>query len=300
MNEDPDEAWAIRALTGIGPALPGLRVPLGDDAAVLADGTVLTVDTMVEGVHWDARLSAEDVGWKLVAVNVSDVGAMGGVPAWALLALSMPSPLDRAWVEGFARGLRAACERWGVALVGGDTTRSPVRVASLTVGGHVGLAVTRAGARPGDRVFVTGTLGLSAEALLSATPSPRALAWLRRPEPPVALGAALSGVATAMMDLSDGLAMDLGRLCAMSGVGARIDAAALPGEGPLAWRTSFGEDYGLLFTAPTNARDAVASKAAMLQVSVTEIGEITLDRRVRLDDEDGWPAPLFTHFRGTP
>lgn len=298
MTEDPDEAWVVRTFTGLGPALPGLQVGVGDDAAVLANGQLLTTDVMVEGVHWDARLSAEDVGWKLVAVNVSDIGAMGGRPTWALLGLCLPRPLDRAWVLSFSEGVRAACARFGVTLVGGDTTRAPVRFASLTVGGHAARPVLRSGARPGDRLWVTGELGRAAEAFLSPAPAAAAAAWLRRPVPPIAFGAALgeAGLATAMMDLSDGLAMDLARLCAASGVGADVRGEALPGRRPLDWRTSFGEDYELLFTAPPSAHAAVASLAERQQVAVTEIGEITADPRARLDGASTWPAPLFTHF----
>ena len=133
-----EEDWVIARLSADRTAPPTVAVGIGDDAALFADGRVVTVDTMVEGVHWDDKLSPGDVGWKLVAVNVSDVGAMGGRPEWALLAMSLPSPLDRLWVNAFAEGLHAACAHWGVALIGGDTSRGPARSLSLTVGGHAG------------------------------------------------------------------------------------------------------------------------------------------------------------------
>jgi thiamine-monophosphate kinase len=297
-----DEAFVIAALTGVGPARAELAVGIGDDAAVFSDGRVVTTDTMIEGIHWDAHLSPGDVGWKLVAVNASDVGAMGGRPEWALLTLSLPSPLDRAWVREFAAGTRAACEHWGITLVGGDTTGSPgPRVATLMLHGRAERPVLRSGGRPGDRVWVTGELGRAAEAFLSDAPSPGALAHFRRPEPPVAFGAALgaSGLATAMMDLSDGLAADLTRLAAASRVGAVLDPSAVPGARPLAWRTSFGEDYEFLFTSPPEASEALVSLAARNGVTVTPIGVLTADLPVRLRGRS-WPAPLFSHFRTPP
>lgn len=296
---DPDEDYVIQTLAARAPArLPGLRVGIGDDAALFDDGRVVTVDTMVEGVHWDDRLSPADVGWKLVAVNVSDVAAMGGRPEWAVLALSVPSPLDRAWIAAFARGVAEACERWGVTLVGGDTTRSPVRTASLTVGGRATRPVLRSGGRPGDDVWVTGTLGRAAEAFLAEAPRDAALAWFRRPEPRVAFAVALaeSGRATAMMDLSDGLRADLGRLCAASGCGAVVDPASVPGDVPLDWRVGFGEDYELLFAASADDRDAVGSIADMFQIAITRVGSLVASPGVRLADGSAWPAPLFTHF----
>ncbi|MBM4368704.1 MAG: thiamine-phosphate kinase, partial [Deltaproteobacteria bacterium] len=134
-EEDPGELFVIEAARAA--AGTGARVGIGDDGAVLADGTVVTVDTMVEGVHWDDRLSPADVGYKLVATNVSDLDAMGARPSWALLALSLPTPLDREWATAFFAGLGEARARWPFVLAGGDTTRvAGPRVASLTLGGH--------------------------------------------------------------------------------------------------------------------------------------------------------------------
>ncbi|MES2639847.1 MAG: thiamine-phosphate kinase [Myxococcota bacterium] len=299
---DPGEDWVIDRLT-TRTALPaGLRVGIGDDAALFDDGRILTVDTMVEGVHWDDKLTPADVGWKLVAVNVSDIAAMGGRPTYALLALSLPSPLDRAWVDAFAGGLHAACARWGVALVGGDTTRAPVRTASLTVGGHASRPVLRSTGAVGDDIWVTGRLGLAAEGFLSDAPRPEAQARLRRPEPPARFAAALAeaGLATAMMDLSDGLARDLGRLCVASGCGAEIDPAAVPGDAPLAWRVAFGEDYELLFCAAAADRDAVRSVASMQDISIGRVGRLEAAPGLRLLGGGEWPRPLFAHFHPRP
>lgn len=274
---------------------------IGDDAAIPpppAGVPLLTVDTMVEGRHWDHRLDPADVGWKLVAVNVSDIGAMGGRPEWALLALTLPRPLDLGWVRAFAEGLGAALQRWDLPLLGGDTTGGPARVASLTVGGSALRPVLRSGARPGDRLWVTGTLGRSAEALLSPAPRAEALGWLRRPVPPVALGEALgrSGRVSAMMDLSDGLARDLPRLCAASGVAAVVDPAALPGDGPLSWRMAFGEDYELLFTAPDADADWLHSLAMGHGTRIRAVGHIVEGHGCSCADGSPWPTPLDSHF----
>ncbi|MDP2310369.1 MAG: thiamine-phosphate kinase [Pseudomonadota bacterium] len=300
---DPDEDWIIDRLTVDPSRIPaagaaGLRVGIGDDAALFEDGRIITVDSMIEGVHWDDKLAPGDVGWKLVAVNVSDIAAMGGRPSYALLALGLPSPLDRAWVEAFADGLHAACARWGVRLIGGDTTRAPIRTASLTVGGHAERPVLRSTGQVGDDVWVTGRLGLAAEGFLALAPRPEARARLRRPEPPVAFAAALaeSGLVTAMMDLSDGLARDLGRLCVASGCGASIDPSALPGDGALAWRVGFGEDYELLFCAAAASRDAVRSVASMQEISISRVGRLEARPGLRLVGGGEWPPSLFAHF----
>ncbi len=296
-----DEDWIIEQFVGTSPRR-GL-VGIGDDAAVLPGGRIVTTDTMVEGTHWDDRLSAADVGWKLVAVNVSDCAAMGARPEWATLALTAPAPLDRAWITGFEHGVREACARWGLPLIGGDTTRGPCRTVTLTVGGLAANPVLRSGGRPGDDLWVAGELGLAAEALLAPAPRSRAMAHLRRPVPLLELGVALGerGLVTAMMDLSDGLARDLPRLCARSGCGARVTSAALPGDAPIDWRVGFGEDYGLLYTAHPSAQSAIASLGMELRLPMAVVGRLEQGPRVTLDDDDRWPAALFAHFpRPTP
>ena len=316
-----DEAWIIEALRAAAPGegLAGRpRIGIGDDGAIPPAGEgdlVITTDTMVEGVHWDDRLSPEDVGWKLVAVNASDLGAMGAVPAWATLNLSLPAPLDRDWVEGFARGLGAACRRWGLALIGGDTTRAPIRVAALTAGGHARATLARSGGRPGDGLWVTGELGRAAEGFLAAAPGEAALSWLRRPCPPVALGARLAAgrsgpgagsgagpIASAAMDLSDGLRADLARLCAASGCGAAVEAERLPGDRALAWRTSFGEDYELLLAVPAERETELRWAAEMERVELSRIGVLTEGAGavlLRGGRSIPWPGSLFDHFPGS-
>lgn len=276
-------------------------IGIGDDGAVLPDGTVLTTDTMVEGRHWDDKLSPEDVGWKLVAVNVSDLGAMGAHPRWGLLSLALPDPVDLDWVTRFRDGMFDALATFGVDLVGGDTVSAPVRTLTLALGGHATRPVLRSTGRVDDDVYVTGALGLAAEGFLSAQPSRAARAALRRPLPPVFFGVDLAenGLASAMMDLSDGLRSDLATLCTASGVGARIDPAAIPGVADLRWRVAFGEDYQLLFTAPQNARSAVESLAAAAGVKVARIGRLIPGTSPQLLGMS-WPEPLFDHFPRSP
>lgn len=269
---------------------------------MLSDGTALTVDTLVESVHWDARLSPEDVGYKAVAVSVSDLCAMGAEPTWMLLALSLD---DRpGWVGRFAEGVGAATRHWNLPLIGGDTTRSngPI-VVSTTLGGRcVAAPVQRSGARPGDTLWVTGTLGLAGAGWYLTDPPLDALTALRRPDPPVAFALALAraGVVTAMMDLSDGLAADLRRLCAASGVGAAVDPAALPLHpclarlsDPVPVQVGTGEDYQLLFASPPGA--PIEALAAACGVEVTPIGGLRADPEVRLIGRP-WPESVFTHF----
>lgn len=278
-----------------------MRVPPGDDAAVLADGTAVTVDALVEGVHWDDRLSAADVGYKAVAVSASDLGAMGATPAWMVLALSVPAPADAAWIAGFARGIGEACREYGVGLVGGDTTRSPgPRMVAVTMGGACPRPILRSGAREGDRLWVTGTLGLAGAGYLLPDPPPEALARLRRPVPPIAFARALAGVATAAMDLSDGLQRDLPRLCAASGVGAEVDPSLLPlhpalqgRADALALQVAAGDDYELLFTAPPSVDPAPL--AAAHGVRVTAIGHVTGAPGARLRGRS-WPNAAWAHF----
>lgn len=293
----------IDAILGAAPPAAGLAVPPGDDAAVLADGTAVTVDALVEGIHWDHRLSAADVGWKTVAASVSDLAATGARPDWAVLALSLPEPLDDAWVAGFARGLADALARWSIRLVGGDTTRSPVRTVSLTLAGPcVAQPLRRAAARPGDDLWVTGWPGLAGAGWMWAAPPDPALAALRRPDPPLAfaLDLARRDVARAAMDLSDGLAADLPRMCAASGAGATVDRDAIPVHPDLAgdpWPAVFGggDDYQLLFAAPPAARDAVDALAREHGVRAARIGRFHAGSGARLAG-GSWPAPAFAHW----
>lgn len=285
-------------------ALAGLMVGPGDDCAVLADGTALTVDTMVEGVHFDERISPEDLGYKAVTVSVSDLAATGATPTWLLLALSAPRTVDATWFEAIARGVGDACRTWGIALIGGDTTRSsgPVVLSTTAAGRCAGAPLLRSGARASDDLWVTGTPGLAALGYLAAAPSERALRALHHPAPPVAFALALAaaGLATAAMDLSDGLRSDLPRLCAASRLGAQVDSSALPAlQGPAELlataQLAGGDDFELLFTAPAAARDAILALALTHAVRATRIGAMHATPGAQLSSGP-WPAPGFAHF----
>jgi thiamine-monophosphate kinase len=293
---------------------------IGDDAALLdvpaGRRLVVCTDSMVEGVHFLRGTDPADLGWKALAVNLSDLAAMGAEPAWALLALSLPAA-DAGFVERFADGFAELARLHRVALVGGDTTQGPLAI-TITALGFVApdAALTRAGARVGDAVYVTGTLGDAAAALELSLPPPAGTAaihgqelrgaeggWgrlsqrLRRPQPRVAAGMALRGLASACIDVSDGLLADLGHMCEASGVGAELAADALPLSAPL--RAAFGadacrnfaltggDDYELCFAAPPAAAANVETAFAKLGLGVTRIGRIVAGSRVRALDAGG-------------
>jgi thiamine-monophosphate kinase len=280
----------------------GVVLGIGDDAAVLrpprGQDLVATVDAVVEGVHFDARFRAADIGWKALAVNLSDLAAMGARPLWALCALGTPRGERPARLAGVGRGLAACARAHEVAIVGGNVSRARELSLTVTLVGAVprGRALTRAGARPGDLLFVSGRLGEAALGLADGAP-PRARARQRRPRPRLELGLALRGVASACLDVSDGLLQDLGHLCDASGVGARLETARLPlpdaraaaraGRDPLALACGGGEDYELLFSARPDRAAAVASAAARTRTAVTHIGAVVRGGGVRLLDERG-------------
>jgi thiamine-monophosphate kinase len=303
MSDDPGEQRVIHRLLSSRPALATPPVDAGsDDACVLEDGTVVSTDAFVAGVHWDDRWSAADVGWRVVAASVSDLGAMGVRPDWLTLALALPRPVQTGWLDGFCEGLGEALARFQVRLVGGDTLRGPVQMASVTVGGRSPRHVPRSGGRPGDLIWVTGRPGLAA---LGFRTMPNAA--LLRPQPPVALGVALceNGLATAMMDLSDGIAADLRRLCAASGVGAIVQPGSLPALpgcpatiDVLALQVAFGDDYELLFTSAPVHAPVIRALAAAHGTTATKVGVLTEDKTVALDGRP-WPSTGFSHFGST-
>lgn len=242
-----------------------VAIGIGDDAAVCTppagQALVLGTDTLVEGVHFLPGTDPYALGYKSLAVNLSDLAAMGAQPAWALLALSLPQA-DLAWVEAFAQGFGALARQHGVMLAGGDTTRGPLSV-TVQAGGFVpaGQALTRGGARPGDGLYVSGTLGDAALALEllqhGSEPDVALRTRLERPEPRVALGVALRGQAHAVIDISDGLMPDLRKLLEASRCGADIDVDALPcsdafraAGGTDAQALAGGDDYELLCALP--------------------------------------------------
>jgi len=301
-------------------------VGIGDDAAALLlspSSTLLaTTDMLIEGVHFDLRTTdLYSLGWKAAAVNVSDIAAMGGVPRFCLTSIGMPPSLTVEDIMEFYRGVTTCLKKFGAMLVGGDTCASPKNfVISVTMLGESERKrmITRSGALPGDLIYVTGTLGDSAAGLelltagsrLQAPGAKRLIEKHLRPVPRVAEGRklALSGLASAMIDVSDGLSSDLGHICEQSGVGAEVFADRIPlskelrsvsslGRPVLAYALSGGEDYELLFTSPVEREMEIMS----LRLRATVIGAITRTRGMRLVTEQGESHSLapggYDHFR---
>jgi thiamine-monophosphate kinase len=282
---------------------------VGDDAALLRPRPgmqlVVSTDMLVAGNHFLPDADPEALGWKTLAVNVSDIAAMGAEPRWALLALALPRA-DEAWLAAFARGLFACADAFGVDLAGGDTTRGPLDLC-VTVIGEVpaGAAITRSGAHPGDDVWISGWPGRAAlglaqlrgELTLAADAAALCLDALHRPQPRLAAGLALRGVASAMLDVSDGLLGDLRHILERSGVGAIVEQSALPlaalpatGVPPeLARRCLLagGDDYELLFTAPASQRTPLAALSARLALPFSRIGRITAEAGSLLMEDAG-------------
>ena len=265
---------------------------IGDDGAVLAHtpGTesVVVTDTLVCGTHFHKEHPATSIGHRALAVNLSDIAAMGASAEWATLNLTLPS-FDESWIEQFAGSLLALARRYGVALVGGDTTHGPLSV-TMTVGGRVktGAALRRNGAEPGDSIYVSGLLGGAAAALErdDVGLDDPLLDALWYPQPRLALGASLVGLAHSAIDISDGLLSDLGHVLHASGnLGAEIDAGQIPlypqAERDLGHRRALelalggGDDYELCFTVPTAGRDSIGVLEEELALRLTCIGEVT-------------------------
>jgi thiamine-monophosphate kinase len=311
-----------RYFSGRGARRDDVLAGVGDDAALVAAppgvALVFALDTLVDGVHFPAGFDARFVGHRALAVNLSDLAAMGAEPAWALLGLTVPTA-DEHWMSGFSAGFDALARRYGVALVGGDTTRGPLTV-SVSLAGTVppARALRRHGARPGDDLWVSGTPGDAAAGLailqgrINAQGRARdaLLARFQLPQARVALGVALRGLASACIDVSDGLLGDLTKLCAASGVGADVTSHELPlsaglcsvaaPEARIAWALGGGDDYELLFTADPAERARIAALDA--GVVLRRIGTVTEAAGVLVD---GAPPGRdaghgFDHFGGGP
>jgi thiamine-monophosphate kinase len=314
------EFGLIRRLTGGFQGAPGVQVGIGDDAAVLAPSPgrrlVATTDVLVDGVHFREGLSEpDDWGWKAVAVNVSDVAAMGGEPRWLLVALTVPDGTALRRLEGVYAGVAEACRAFGVVLAGGDTSSGPVLSLAVTALGEADHVVTRAGARPGDRLVVSGPLGAAAAglALLERGDGPAAellarfpslAAAHRRPVPDLAAGPRLARAgATAMVDVSDGLAGDALHLAEASAVGLEVRDAAVPlaegveaaarllGRDPVELGLGGGEDFVLAAALPRTADLG----------GVIDCGRFLADPGQRVRQGAAGPRPLaglaFDHFR---
>jgi thiamine-monophosphate kinase len=288
---------------------------IGDDAAVLQCESdkrlVVAMDTIVEGVHFLPDTDACDVAYRSLAVNLSDIAAMGAVPSWMTLSLSLPRS-DEAWVRSFAEGLFSLARQHDVVLVGGDTVKGPL-VVTVQIAGWVEANrwLTRSGAKPGDLLYVSGIPGEAAAglSLMKQGVQGAAAAHLRsrflRPEPRVELGRALREIASSTMDISDGLLTDLDKLCASSACGARVELERLPKsesmqqlfdrDSCIDFALAGGDDYELLFTVPPEHSQSIAD----LSIICTRIGEVTTDRRVECV-RDGQPVNVqrrgYDHF----
>ena len=308
-------------------ATPSAVLGVGDDCALLAPtpGMQLAVSTdmLLEGRHFSPQDSPAGIGHKSLAVNLSDLAAMGATPRWATLSIALPEEND-AWLTAFARGFFRMADLHGIELVGGDTTRGALTI-SITVMGEVppGQALRRDGAHLADDVWVSGVIGSAAMALayrqgrlfMEQIDAARVLPALYLPTPRVALGIALRGIATSAIDISDGLLGDLGHILQRSQtstgpIGARLEFAALPTL-PVVQNylheavardcvLAGGDDYELCFTAPAGSHDAVQAAARSAGVAVTRIGHITAEPGLVVVDADGQPLPIertgYDHF----
>jgi thiamine-monophosphate kinase len=312
-----------RYFSRLGAARADVLLGVGDDAAILraADDAdlVAAVDTIVSGRHFPEGSEARSIGHRALAVNLSDLAAMGASPAWAMLSLTLPRA-EPDWLEGFARGFGDLARAHEVMLVGGDTTAGPLAV-SVQIMGHVprGTALRRGGGREGDLLAVTGTIGDAGAGLalatgVLATDDAAAASELRRrfeyPTPRVEFGLAARGLASAAMDLSDGLAGDLPKLAAASGLGAHVDVDRLPLSRALCsvvdpkrarnYALGGGDDYELLLAVPPARFDALASRAAALNLTLTTIGELRRGNALQwaLEGRSYVPAVQgYSHFR---
>lgn len=312
-------ALIARYFRDLGASRDDVLLGVGDDAALLRpapDSTLaVTTDTLIEDVHFPASITPADLAWRSAAVNLSDLAAMGADPAFATLALCLPEARSP-WLKAFSQGLDEALREANVALVGGNTARGKLSVTLQLVGLLNAPGMLRSGARVGDTVFVSGTLGDARAALdildgsLDAPGRCRDVLLRRyfRPTPRVALGRAVRGLASAAIDISDGLVADLGHVAEASGIGMRIELDRLPvsaslratvaGSTARALAATGGDDYEIALTAAPSAIDAVLNAAADTDIELTAIGEVTVQPGVRVIDERGEDiAPRLGGYR---
>ena len=304
---------AANAVLGVGDDCALLSVTNGMDLAI-------STDTMVSGTHFFPDVNPENLGHKALAVNLSDMAAMGAMPYWAMLAVTLPH-VDHAWLAAFAKGFFDLAQEYNVSLVGGDTTRGPSLTMTVTIMGEVpaGAALRRSGAKVGNDVWVSGNVGDAALAVahrygrvvLAEPDYQEAVMRLYEPTPRVALGQALRGLATAAIDVSDGLLADLTHICRLSGVGAMVDLHSVPvssiGAKHIdsdAGRNAIlagGDDYELCFTAHPNSRDSIQELEDVLGIPITRIGQVKRGKGVSLLGADGKAVKIdgrgYDHFR---
>lgn len=320
MSENPTapEFDLIERIRRRAPGRDDVILGIGDDAAIVqvppGKQLVIAADTLNRGIHFPDNTAPADIGWKSLAVNLSDLASMGAEPAWCTLSLSLPTG-DAAWVDAFLDGFLELAATHRVALIGGDTTRGPLSV-SVTVHGFVepGRALRREGAREGDDVWVTGTLGEATGALTQWQAGAIVNSVLRRrldrPTPRLATGARIADIAHACIDVSDGLLGDLQHICSASRVGAEVELERLPALPELfaafepqrrqAIQATGGDDYELCFTAPQTAREVIARISIETDTPITRIGRVVAGQGARALRGDGseWVAQSqgFVHF----
>ena len=284
-------------ILGVGDDCALLQTPAGMDMAI-------TTDTLVEGVHFSPGTDPEALGHKSLAVNLSDLAAMGAQPSWVTLALTMPTS-DPDWLKGFSCGFLALAQKHHVALIGGDTTSGPLSI-TITAHGFVepDKAIRRSGAKVGDQIYITGSLGDAGLALLARqggyAPGEDLSQLEQRldlPQPRLAVGQALSGIATAAIDISDGLISDLGHICEGSGVGAKVYLDRIPTSGQVKrylqqggdWGTvvAAGDDYELCFTVPSVQEPLLETVSTNLDCDLTLVGEMVAGSGVTCIQSDG-------------
>jgi thiamine-monophosphate kinase len=302
---------------------PQTTLGVGDDAALFTPGggmeLVVSSDMLVEGTHFFPNTNPESLGWKALAVNISDLAAMGADPRWATLSLSLPE-VNENWLAGFSRGFFECAQRYGVDLIGGDTTRGPLSI-SITIMGEVprGMAMLRSAAQVGDDIWVTGQLGdaaLGLAVLQGEVPEAgmeSCIAALHRPQPRIELGIVLRGSVHAAIDISDGLLADLGHILQRSRRGAEIRINDIPRSAnvssvmrkPLGMHCLLagGDDYELCFTAPVRHDDLIVGLRESMNIPITRIGKITSGNTLQLLDGYGKPLAFpekgYDHFAAT-
>jgi thiamine-monophosphate kinase len=292
---------------------PGIELGIGDDAAIfnLDSGyqLVITTDTLSEGVHFFKNDSPEDIAYKSLAVNLSDIAAMGATAKCFTLALTLPK-LDEIWLKQFSQSLKQTSKKYNVSLIGGDTTRGPLNI-TITMMGVVetSKAIKRSGARNGDNIYVSGEIGDAALCLKKINagerPHKAELIKLNRPIPRIELGSALKGIANSCIDISDGLEQDLSHIIKASKVGAMVDIQELPLSQSMIkyiesnddWALPLcgGDDYELCFTAPENFYSEIINIAEFCKIKITKIGVINDSKDLKIKGYDG-QGQSYKHF----
>ena len=292
---------------------PGIELGIGDDAAIfnLDSGyqLVTTTDTLSEGVHFFKNDSPEDIAYKSLAVNLSDIAAMGATAKCFTLAITLPK-LDEIWLKQFSESLKQTSEKYNVSLIGGDTTRGPLNI-TITMMGVVetSKAIKRSGARNGDNIYVSGEIGDAALCLKKINagerPHKAELIKLNRPIPRIELGSALKGIANSCIDISDGLEQDLSHIIKASKVGAMVDIQELPlsqsmikyieNNNDWALPLCGGDDYELCFTAPENFNSEIINIAEFCKIKITKIGVINDSKDLKIKGYDG-QGESYQHF----